>query len=74
MSCREQLDEFKKEFGTEMESRNKELLLENAKLKKLLNEVHCEMRRLKEVNQPCHVILIMLLSCSTRLLVMLHQK
>lgn len=50
-SWREQLDEFKKQSSdiAEMEGRIKELLLENANLKRLLNEVHGEMRQLKEV-------------------------
>ena len=50
-SCREQLDELKKKSFSveEMEGCNKKLLLENANLKKLLNEVQSEMRRLKEV-------------------------
>ena len=51
MVCREQLEELKKKATeiTEKESCNKQLLLENANLKKLLSEVHNEMRRLKEV-------------------------
>lgn len=50
MLCHEQLDDLKKSADiTERESRNKELLLENASLKKLLNEVQNEMRQLKEV-------------------------
>ena len=49
--CREQLEELKKKATeiTEKESCNKQLLLENANLKKLLSEVHNEMRQLKEV-------------------------
>ena len=64
-SCREQLDELKKKSFSveEMEGCNKKLLLENANLKKLLNEVQSEMRRLKEVQSMycinidlfCHV-------------------
>ena len=51
MSSHEQLDELKKKSAdiSEKENRNKELLLENANLKKLLNEVQNEMRQLKEV-------------------------
>lgn len=51
VTCRQQLDELKKQSVgiTEMESHNEQLLLENANLKKLLNEVQNEMRQLKEV-------------------------
>ena len=58
MVCREQLEELKKKATdiTEKESCNKRLLLENANLKKLLNEVHNEMRQLKEVQLTKYVI------------------
>lgn len=63
ISCREQLDELKKKSFSveEMEGCNKKLLLENANLKKLLNEVQSEMRRLKEV-QSMYIKLILIYS------------
>ena len=58
--CHEQLDKLQKKSAgiTERESRNKELLLENANLKKSLHEVQIEMRQLKKVQSTtlcCYV-------------------
>ena len=51
MSCQEQLADFKKKCAelAEQEKHNKDLLLENANLKKLLAKVQSEMREVKEV-------------------------
>lgn len=51
ISCQLQLAELKKQSCdvVGVESRNKQLLLENANLKKLLTDVQNEMRQLKEV-------------------------